>query len=318
MDEVAVQLGFLAVLGLVAGLVVLNRGIGVVEVIDEIAAFDSLAAHGDQLVRRPAVAAHHDLLDAELARLVGGEGDFLEEVGHEDDVGIRGLDLGELGPEIDVAGVERLVGHDGAALLLEVSLEELAQALRIVVGHVVEDGGFLGAELVEGVAGGDGALVRIDEADAEVIGLDLAVEHGDFGIGGDRGDIGNLGLLENGRDGDRVAGGVRPEDAHDLVLAGQALRDVDGFLRVALVIVADRFELVLLVADLDSAGGVVLIKKHLYGVELVFAPNGLVARERAEPADLDRIALSSAGAADEGEGDNEHRSENRLLHKSSL
>ena len=85
---------------------------------------------------------------------------------------------------------------------------------------------------------------------------------------------GTLALVDDGRDGDGFAGALGADDGDDLVLADEALGDVDGLGGIALVVVADDLDLVLLAADVDAALGVVVVDHHLDRVASRPGPRG--------------------------------------------
>ena len=244
--------------------------------------------------------------------------EILIEDGGEDDLGLRFLDLGQLRGEVGVAGGVALLGDDGAALGLKDLDEVVLQAQRVVVVDVVEDGGLVEAEVIVHERTGDLALLGIKEADAEVVFLELTVLHGDLLVGRHGGHIGDLVLVENGLNGDALAGSVRADDRADLILRAQTLGDVDRLLRVALGVVADQIDLL---AE-QTAVGVEVFDQHLEGLAFAGAVGGLVAGERAHPAELDGVAAGIASlvfrpAADEqcrehqtGQGES-----NELLHR---
>ncbi len=249
--------------------------------------------------------------------------EILIEDGGEDDVGVGFLDLGELRGEVGIARGVALLGDHGAALF-GVDLDEVVlQALRVVVVDVIENGGVLVAKVVGDEGRGDAALNGVDEADAEVVLLELAVLHGDLLVGADGGHIGDLVLIEDGLDGDALAGGVGPDDGADLILRAQALGDVDGLLRVALGVVADQLDLL---AE-QAALGVEVFDHHLEGLAFAGAEGRLIAGERTHPAELDGVAAGAAGAAvgggalvaATGEQGREHQAgegeSNELLHR---
>ena len=292
------------------------RGIDEGNVVDDVGAVHRVGGVEEDL-GRAAVAAEHRHLNAEGAGLLVDHDEILIEDGGEDDLGLRFLDLGQLRGEVGVAGGVALIGDDGAALGLKDLDEVVLQTQRVVVVDVVEDGGLVKAEVIIHERTGDLALLGIEEADAEVVFLELTVLHGDLLVGRHGGHIGDLVLVEDGLDGDALTRGVRADDRADLILRAQTLGDVDRLLRVALGVVADQLDLL---AE-QSAVGVEVFDQHLEGLAFAGAVGGLVAGERAHPAELDGVAAGAASvvllaAADEqcrehqaGEGES-----NELLH----
>ena len=162
----------------------------------------------------------------------------------DDHFGAGGLDLGELGAEVHVAGLEGLVRHDGAAQLEEGLLEVVPQAHRVVGADLIEHGRLLRLQVLEGEVGQHGPLVRVDEADPEGVAGQLAgLRHGDLGVGGVGGDDRHVPGLGDGRHGHVAAAGVAADDGHHVVLVDQALDGVDRLQLVALVVVGDDLHL---------------------------------------------------------------------------
>ena len=242
--------------------------------VDDIGAVHHIGGVEEDL-GRAAVAADHGKVNAEGAGLLVDHDEILIEDGSEDDLGLSLLDLGELSGEVGVArGVAFLSDH-GAALGGVDRDEVILQALGIVVVDIVEDGGLLIAEIVGNEGSGDAALHGVDEADAEVIVLELTVLHGDLLIGRHGGHIGDLILVEHGLDGDALAGSVRADDRADLILRAQALGDIDRLLRVALGVVAEELDLL---AE-QAAVGVEIVNEHLDRLALAGAEGRLIAGE---------------------------------------
>ncbi|MGA2082787.1 MAG: hypothetical protein ABSH53_19545 [Holophaga sp.] len=188
-----------------------------VQVVHEQAALEGVAGQGDQVLGGPAVAAQQQLVDAQFPGLLGGQGDVVVVGGDEDDVRVGGLDLGERGAEVLLAGGVAHLGHHLAAGLLEAILEELGQAggVRVVDGH--EDRGLLLVQLLTGEVGSHLALVGVGEAGAEHEFVDLAVVlDGDLGVGGGGGDQGHLGLVDDGGHRDGLAGTLGAHDGDHL------------------------------------------------------------------------------------------------------
>lgn len=244
--------------------------------------------------------------------------EILIEDGSEDDLGLSLLDLGELSGEVGVARGVALFSDHGAALGGVDGDEVILQTLGIVVVDIVEDRSLVIAEIVGDEGSRDTALNGVNEADAEVIFLELAVLHGDLLVGRHGGHIGDLVLVENGLNGDALAGSVRADDRADLILRAQALGNVDRLLRVALGVVAEELDLL---AE-QAAVGVEIVNEHLDRLALAGTESSLVAGQRAHPAKLDDIAVGTASfvlrpAADEQcrEHQTGQGKSNELLHR---
>ena len=267
---------------------------------------------------RAAVAAEHRHLNAEGAGLLVDHDEILIEDGGKDDLGLRFLDFGELRGEVGVASGIALLSDNSAALGLKDLDEVVLQTQRVVVVDVVEDGGLVEAEVIVHERTGDLALLGIKEADAEVVFLELTVLHGDLLVGRHGGHIRDLVLVEDGLDGNALTRGVRADDRADLILRAQALGNVDRLLCVALGVVAEELDLL----AKQAAVGVEVFDHHLEGLAFAGAVGGLVAGQRAHPAELDDIVAVAASfvlrpAADEqcrehqtGQGES-----NELLHR---
>mgnify|MGYP000682470296 CR=1 FL=1 len=235
------------------------------------------------------------------------------------------------------------LGYDKAAILYDVN-DDYAQGLKDnFIAVYTEKGGTVVAE--EGYTAGDTDFTAqltkikeaqpqiiftpifyqdfimihgIEEADAEVVFLELTVLHGDLLVGRHGGHIGDLVLVENGLDGDALTRGVRADDRADLILRAQALGNVDRLLCVALGVVADQLDLL----AKQAAVGVEIVNEHLNRLALAGTESSLVAGQRAHPAELDDIVAVAASfvlrpAADEqcrehqtGQGES-----NELLHR---
>ena len=238
-----------------------------------------------------AVAAQHRKVDAQGAGLLVDHDEILIEDGGKDDLGIGFLDLGQLRGEIGVAAGVGFLSHDRAALFSEDLDEVVLQALGVVIVDIVQDGRLGELQLVIDETAGDLALLRIQEADAEVVFLQLAVLNGDLLIGGNGGHVGDLVLIQDRLDGDALAGRVRADDRTDLILCAETLGYVHSFLRVALGVIADEFDLL---AE-DAARGVLFLDEHFQRLAFAGAIGSLVAGQGSHPAELDGIVFLSAG-----------------------
>ena len=295
----------------------LAGGVGQGDVVDNVGAVHRVGRVEEDL-GRAAVAADHGKVNAEGAGLLVDHDEILIEDGGEDDLGLSLLDLGELRGKVSVARGVAFLGDHSAALGGVDGDEVVLQTLGVVVVHVVEDGSLVIAKIVGDEGSGDTALNRVDEADAEVIVLELTVLHGDLLVGGHGGHIGDLVLVENGLDGDALAGSVRADDRADLILRAQALGNVDRLLRVALGVVAEELDLL---AE-QAAVGVEIVNEHLDRLTLAGAEGRLVAGQRAHPAELDDIVAVAASfvlRAAANEQRREHQAgqgeSNELLHR---
>jgi len=132
---------------------------------------------------------------------------------------------------------------DLAALFREGLDEELRETLGVVIRHIIENGGLGKLEDIISEAGCHGSLIGIDEAYSEVERFDLAVYHSNLGVSCHCGDVGHLHLLEHRGDGDRVPTGVRPYDAHDLVLAGKTPHGIHALHGVPSVVISNYSDL---------------------------------------------------------------------------
>ena len=202
-----------------------------------------------------------------------------------DDVGAAGDRVVEVRGEVRRAFDEGLVGYDLAAGSFKGDDEVLGQADGVVVAEHGQDVGLLGAELFHGERGHDGALERIEEADAEVV----VVAGGDGCVGAGAADGRDLGVCEVGAGGDGDAGAVGAEDDGDLI-GDQLLGRGDGLVGRGLVILDVELDLVFFAANghgrLDGVG-------VLDAQDLLLAAGAVVAGLRLKYADLDDL-----GAAD--------------------
>ena len=88
-----------------------------------------LAGNVDNLAVVPTVGAQNCGGNAQFASLFDDFADFLIIRGHEDDIGVRGLNLRQRGFEVLIFGEESLFHDDGATVSLEFFLEDFAETL---------------------------------------------------------------------------------------------------------------------------------------------------------------------------------------------
>ncbi|MFO7897788.1 MAG: hypothetical protein R6V58_01880, partial [Planctomycetota bacterium] len=218
-----VDLDVFAELLFVGGAVLLDV-LGVdVRVIHEVAALDGRGGHLQQGGRGPAVAADEGNGDAQVAGLLGGQSHLLGQEGHDDHVWLGVLDRCELSAELDVTGLEGLVGYQLATQLLPSLHEEVAQTDGVVGADLIEHGGLLGLQVAEGEISHDGPLIGVGEADPEgVLHQHAFLRLGHARVGGVGADDGDLILLGDGRHGDVRPAAVGADDGHHIILGDQA------------------------------------------------------------------------------------------------
>ena len=249
-------------------------------VVGEVAAFECGAADLVQLLAVPAVSAEERYGDADLARLPRDQADVRVVAGNVERVGLRRFHVGELRLEVDVAVRVALGGDDLPAHLLDVLLEVLGEAHRVVVAHVLQDRELLQLQVVGGELRHHVALEGIDEAGAE----DVVAFPGHLRVGGggrDHRDLGRLRLVRH----EHAAGGGDLAEERDHVLAGdEAGRGGGGLFRLALVVEGDDLDLPVL----DAARAVYLLDAHLDAAVAGDAEGRLGTGHAADLADLDR------------------------------
>ena len=225
----------------------------------------------------------------------GGLGNDLGGVGDgdwgEDDVGPLGLGLVQIGVEVGVVGGEGVL-DDFAAGGGEGLLEEVDQALVILIARLAQQIGGLGLELLHGEVGQDGALEGVQEADAEIV----VIAGGDHGVGAGDADGRQPRVAEGGAGGDGHAGAVGAQHqrnalAHQLGGGGQGL--VSG----GAVVGVDQLDLILLAAHSDGGG---LRVGVLHAQHLLLAAGGGVAGGGLEHADLEDIVPGDSRGGDGG------------------
>src|SRR5690606_24768856 len=128
-----------------------------------------------------------------------------------DEVGTRGLELGDHGGIVAVAGVDAFEQDDLDAGLFEIGLDSRGNALAVRL-LVVEHGHGLGLDLLGDEFRGGGTLLVVAADGAEDHVVVLAVGH--QGRGGGRGDHDHAFVVVDGRCGDR---GTGAHVAHDVV-----------------------------------------------------------------------------------------------------
>ena len=197
-------------------------------------------------------------------------------------------DVGELRLEVDVAVGIALVGDDLSAHPNERLGKILREADRVVVAHVLEDGGLRQFQIVVDELGHHISLEGIDEAGAE----DVIAHLRHLGIGGGGRDHRNFVGLRLGSHEERAGRGHFAEK-RDHVLAGdQPGRRRGRLLRLALVVEGDDLDLL----APDAARRVELGGGELDGAIARHAESRFGSRHRAYFADHDG-ALAAAGSA---------------------
>ena len=121
--------------------------------------------------------AGHDLdVQSERFGLLRGQSEILEGVGVNDQqVGAGVLDLRQLGAEFGVTLGVAFLGHNFAAQFNEVILEELVQTDGVRRGNIGQEGGLAQSQFVVGEVSLGVALIRVNEADAEHVGVQFAI-----------------------------------------------------------------------------------------------------------------------------------------------
>ena len=215
-----------------------------------------------------------------------------------DGVRVAGLDLGQLGLEIDVAFGEGLGRGDRNLQVFERLLEVVVAALGEHVVVAVHHRHLLDVGVLDGYPQGLGQHVGFGHRIAEHV----VANRGDAvgRVGGAKGH--GLGGL-----GDRVGrlGRVRQRGAEhhqDLVLEDQFLEDVDGFFFLALFVFDDQLQLV----AIDAARGIDLIGSELEAVADGNAVLRGAARQGLGHTDFD-VGGVGAGAKAGGKRQREER-----------
>ena len=181
----------------------------------------------DDLRVVPAVRAEDRGVDAHLTRLLDDLADFFVVSGHEHDVSIRRLELCERRLEVLILLQEGFFHDDLAARRFELLLEHLAEVLRVVRAVVNVDDCRLRLELFRGEGRHYFALLRIDEAAAEDVGLDLAVLHCRLGTRSARCDDRHLCVRRRLRFGEHETRRRRADDDLDVVVRDELRCRID-------------------------------------------------------------------------------------------
>ena len=171
----------------------------------------------------------------------------------------------------------------------ELGLEELGEALGVVVAHIEEAGSLLGLQVVERELGAHRALEGVDEAGAE----DEVAHARDLGVGRGGGNHGDLGGLADGSAGQGNLGHDRADDGTGLVLLDELRVDGGAFGRVTLVVGEHQLHLL---AE-DTALGVPFRDGQVIAVLGGDTEGGSLSREGGDAADHHFLVLV---AADEG------------------
>ena len=176
----------------------------------------------------PAVRAEDWGRDAELAGLLDDLADFFIVSRDEDDIGVSRLELRQRCLEVLVLGEEGFFHEDLAACCLELLLEDLAEALRVIRAVIDVDDSRLSLEVLGSKLRHDRALLRIDEAAAEDERLDLAVLYRDVRARGIRCDDGDLVVRSDLRLSDDVRRDSRADEDGYLIIRDQLRCRIDG------------------------------------------------------------------------------------------
>src|SRR5450830_1435667 len=211
------------------------------KVVGEHATLDSCATYLDEVRLVPAIATTGGTVQSHLAGLLQLEGYCGVVVGQIQELRLGGLDLGQLGLEVDglIFIREGFIGDDFAAVFLKTSLEVIGKALVVVVAIVVQHCGRLDLEGIVRVVGHDGTLERVDEAGTE----DVVADQRDLGGGGPMRDHGDAGSLCDRCDSQGDFAHEGTDDTDDLVLIDELLSRAGtdfGGTGVVLVDVVDR------------------------------------------------------------------------------
>ncbi len=241
---------------------------------------------------------------SKTVHLPADQDELLDVAGCVEPIRVASLDLGEHVGEIHRAGrveavehdVEAILGGEGSHLardrLREQRVEgEYRDLLRLRHARLVE----LHLDLGHGLA---------RKQNAEQILLLLVVDRVGSRGGGDHG---NGVTLRQHRSGLGVSGAVGSEEEIDLVHREQPLNDLYRAAGLALIIVFNRFDLALLVADLHAAFGVDGVDAHVEALLLLAALVGKAAGEGEGSADADRVGgqRQSRRAQQGGSGETE-------------
>ena len=259
----------------------------------------------DDLRVVPAVRAEDRRIDAHLTRLLDDLADFLVVSRHEHDVSVRRLELRERRLEVLILLQEGFFHDDLAARRFELLLEHLREVLRVVRAVVDVDDCRLRLEIFRGEGCHHFALLRVDEAAAEDVGLDLAVLHCRLGTRRARCDDRHLRVRRRLRLGEHETRRRRADDDLDVIVRDELRCRIDRLRRFRLVVDGNKLDLL----AIDAAGLIRLIDCELQALDRGVAVVRDVARKLEVRADLDRIArlLRAAACKDAAQ---ERRSEN--------
>ena len=196
--------------------------------------FEELA--GD---RRLGADELHRGRNAELACLTQDAGGFLGKAAEHDQIGIGGLDLGELRRKLHVAALKGLGGDDLDAERFKRLLLHVIGGLGELIVDPVDLRHALDFEAIDdGLehARRDAILGRTD-AENEI--ADIGNAAGGVRCRNHR----DPGLLRKRIGSERARGERRPDDGDDLVAADEALKDVDGLAAIGAVVEMDQLQL---------------------------------------------------------------------------
>ena len=260
----------------------------------------------------PRIGAEERNADVQGSRLRDELRGVCDRHGREDNVAALILRLVQVGAEVGVV-LREGVGDDRAAGLLKRLLEEGDQALVILVAVLAEAVGLLGLELGRSIVGKDGALERIQEADAEVV----AVAGRDVRVRAGHAHSRDAGLLERVGRSDGHTGAVGAEHDGDLLIDKFGSRR-DSLRGIGAVIGVDELDLVGLAADLDGRG---LLVSILHAEHFLLAAGAGVAAGGLEHADLHdllavvgRALIAAAAGAQREHHDQSEQQSNRFFH----
>lgn len=254
---------------------------------DEVAAFDGGASYLSHELAVAVAAEDCDVAHAELAGLLDDERHVLTHAGHEEDIGVSRFDFRELGSEVDVVGTVGFVGYHHPAVLFEVVDEILAQPVGVVGADVIDDGGRFCPEVLEREVRAEESLVRVVEGEAEGVRADVALRVDRHErVGGRRAYLRHLRLVDERRRRYVDAARVRADYRDDVVALYHAPHGVDRVFGTRLRVVDDE----LYRTPEDAAFVVALRNVHLSGLDLRDSVGCVVAGERGEITDLNRLS----------------------------
>lgn len=193
--------------------------------------------------------------------------------GGEEHVGAGVLGSGDIGGEIGGA-LREFSGHDSAALGFEGLLKVVAQAAGIVVALLAQGVSGLGLKVIHGKVGQNSTLERIQEANAEIVGIPL----GDLGIRAGDADDGNTGVFKGVGTGNGYAGAIRTQH-HGAALAHQLGGGGGGLVVGGLIVYNGQLHLIGLAADLHCG---LYVMGVLHAQDLLLAAGTVVAGSRAQ------------------------------------